>query len=392
MLGITLKIDERSIDKAQKRLNKSNSSDAITTGASAGAGAIVGEEIMDGMEEEKTKKKPSKTEGSMLGKLGVMAGGIMALVTFVKPIKQLLEVIGAIISIGLKPLLPLLRIFLLAGVWIFKKLNDFFKKIFSPGRKEKVEGMIPEATGEGFLSELYNNLIRPLLLFGGMIGDWLYEAIILPLFKFGMAIGDWLYEAIILPVSDGITSVIFFVSDILKKGFSYLVEGLNWIWNTLLKPVFISLWNGIKWVWSNLLNPIWSWLSEKFKSIWNNIIKPVWEFIKEKFNSIKNFLGKIVDAIKSVYNTIKDAISKIPFVGDGDDSETIVTDALITSKGDIVKFHPKDNIMAFQKTPPISGGTTINIKVDGFVGDEDLLAEKIEKAISSRNRGGLSQF
>jgi len=44
MLGITLKIDERSIDKAQKRLNKSNSSDAITTGASAGAGEQVQEQ------------------------------------------------------------------------------------------------------------------------------------------------------------------------------------------------------------------------------------------------------------------------------------------------------------------------------------------------------------
>ena len=84
---------------------------------------------------------------------------------------------------------------------------------------------------------------------------------------------------------------------------------------------------------------------------------------------------------------IWDNITSFGFGGSDDGGETTdVTDALITNKGDIVKFHPNDNIMAFQGNIP-TGGTTINVNVDGFVGDEDLLAEKLSKTLNELNRG-----
>jgi hypothetical protein len=61
-----------------------------------------------------------------------------------------------------------------------------------------------------------------------------------------------------------------------------------------------------------------------------------------------------------------------------------VNDALITKKGDIVKLHPDDNIMAFKGNSP--GGTSnITINVNG-AGDPDRIAEQIMRKIERINR------
>lgn len=64
--------------------------------------------------------------------------------------------------------------------------------------------------------------------------------------------------------------------------------------------------------------------------------------------------------------------------------EVIMNDALITKRGDIVKFHPDDNIMAFKGNGP-KGNISVNITVNG-AGDPDRVAELIMKKIEKIQR------
>ena len=68
-----------------------------------------------------------------------------------------------------------------------------------------------------------------------------------------------------------------------------------------------------------------------------------------------------------------------------------VPDALITKRGDIVKFHPEDNILAFKDPSALRGGKgniSVTINVNG-AGDPDRIAEEIMKKITRLNRIGF---
>ena len=63
---------------------------------------------------------------------------------------------------------------------------------------------------------------------------------------------------------------------------------------------------------------------------------------------------------------------------------TYANDALITKRGDIVKFHPEDNIMAYKGNAP-RGNLSVNITVNGS-GDPDKVAELIMRKIERIQR------
>ena len=70
-------------------------------------------------------------------------------------------------------------------------------------------------------------------------------------------------------------------------------------------------------------------------------------------------------------------------------NQIFVPDALITKKGDIVRFHPDDNILAYQDPSSLRGGTggnvSVVINVNGS-GDPDRVAELIMKKIEKIQR------
>lgn len=72
------------------------------------------------------------------------------------------------------------------------------------------------------------------------------------------------------------------------------------------------------------------------------------------------------------------------FYGDGSGSFTSVNDALITNRGEVIQFHPDDNILAFKGNGP-KGNISVNITVNG-AGDPDRIAELIMKKIEKIQR------
>jgi len=51
---------------------------------------------------------------------------------------------------------------------------------------------------------------------------------------------------------------------------------------------------------------------------------------------------------------------------------TKVNDALITSAGDVIKFHPDDNILAMKDLSMLGGGQNVNVVVTGQLRGEDI--------------------
>jgi len=79
------------------------------------------------------------------------------------------------------------------------------------------------------------------------------------------------------------------------------------------------------------------------------------------------------------------------FYGDGGGGYSSVNDALITSKGDVIQFHPDDNILAFKDGAKVGGKNitihnTFNISGNG---DPDRIAEEIMKKITRIGRIGF---
>lgn len=79
------------------------------------------------------------------------------------------------------------------------------------------------------------------------------------------------------------------------------------------------------------------------------------------------------------------------FYGDGAGGYSSVNDALITSKGDVIQFHPDDNILAFKDGSKVGGKNitihnTFNISGNG---DPDRIAEEIMKKITRLGRIGF---
>ncbi len=79
------------------------------------------------------------------------------------------------------------------------------------------------------------------------------------------------------------------------------------------------------------------------------------------------------------------------FYGDGSGSFTSVNDALITNKGEVIQFHPDDNILAFKDSSKLRGkGIVINntFNINGS-GDPDRIADEIMKKITRVGRIGF---
>ena len=234
--------------------------------------------------EVKNSQKSSGTSDGGSGGLGfkkltgaVLAGNIATKVlsTALSGLAQLLEplinVLKALFIVIFLPLMPLI-------VKLTEVIANLIGKMVDS--QAKAQDAIPKAGGENIFADLYNYLIRPFIVFGYMIGDWLYDAIIKPVFDFGVKIGDWLFNAIIAPVSNAISNAIIWIVNLLTNVFTevgaFLVNIGVWIWEFILggldfiKDIGIKIWDFIKNALSSIADlgsKIWGWIRSALGSI-----------------------------------------------------------------------------------------------------------------------------
>jgi hypothetical protein len=207
--------------------------------------------------EMKEKSSRSSGGGDGLGfkKLtgAVLAGNIATkvLTSMLDGLKKIMEPLTKILSllffIIFIPLMPLVKLIVETLAKFIKGLNE---------SRKNAEEMIPKSAEETTIGKLYNAIIRPFIVFGAMIGDWLYNAIIEPAIDFGMKIGDWLYNTIIAPTSEAITNVILWIVNLFKSVFTsvgyFLLRIGTMIWDKILagldfiKDLGLKLWNWIR--------------------------------------------------------------------------------------------------------------------------------------------------
>ena len=93
----------------------------------------------------------------------------------------------------------------------------------------------------------------------------------------------------------------------------------------------------------------------------------------------------------TVSNVTRNSCSGLVCSFDAGGSKYYANDALITKQGDIVNFHPDDNILAFKDGSKLQGkGVVINntFNINGS-GDTDRIAEEILKKITRVGRIGF---
>jgi len=296
----------------------------------------------------------------MLGKIAAILAPLLAIWKGLEPIlTPILKMLGVVMQMLFLPLIPIL-------MPVMKALGEMAEKL-APVMTDIME-KVGDAFEEGGL--------------GQAVAVWLQEMLdqVLPVVMPVLIEG---FKAFI----EGLLPYLPQIINKLVSGLVMFLEALipfipKLVWRVLkvlakvafqIGQYFFKLGNKIgDWLLNKVIKPVGNWISDKIKGLWD-AIKSAWDWV--------------IDKIKSIGRAIKSAISFIPGVGGG--HTTSANDALITSKGDIVKFNKNDNIMAFQDFGKVQGGgTNININVKGFVGSEKQLADQISKAVNKANRGG----
>lgn len=388
VLGIKLEIDKKSIRDASKALRGGVDRGARgikkNLGIGTAAGAVVGAEVGQEGQPEKKKKGDGKGNGAFGGAL--IGGLIGAVVGSLKPIQELLGVVAGILQIFMVPVLILLKPFLI----LFLKVGIALMKAFTPGAGEtKPEGVKRK---------------------GGIIAGLLVGAFVAIVAAFAGA------PALII---GAIALAAFFIGKALFDFGWWLggkfVEVFSWVLDTLIIPVFQWLGEQFKgfgialkiaWQWiMNAAKIVWGWFVKGFKlvlqfgsMIWDLFIKGlslISNFGSMIWDLFKNGLKSIADLGTRIWNWIKSSLGS--FFGGG--GSTSVDDALITNQGQVIKLNPNDNVLAFQDFSQVSniagggaGGTNINVTVNGFVGNDQEIAERLAKALNKSSRGGVVQF
>lgn len=393
MLGITLEIDKKSVDYAAKRLNGAVAGSGKGSAAGNGQGIGAGAGAVAGVVAE---EEGGKGKGSFLG--GLLGGLFGALLGTMKPIKEILEVIGGILTIMLVPVLQLMRpflvLFLKVGIELSKWLSNALKEVNSPQKMSETGQVFNQETintpAAGFVDGIRKTLegwVQTLwnMDLGNLFGLELSH--VLAWFANGFSLIFIGALDIVAGLWDILVGIFTLDFGRIWAGFKEVVNGIVEILIGAIRIVF------------NVIMILVAGLGAFFQSLWNGIVTG--------FNVLLSFGSWIWDKLTGIFSAAFSVLSGIgswiwdkitSFFGGGGGGgkkTTKANDALITSAGDIVQFNPNDNILAFQDFKTVGGlggGQNIQITVNGFVGDEDLLAERISKALNNRARGSTSNF
>jgi len=378
VLGIKLEIDKGSVKSASKEIRDA-AEKSIAKKEQSKKIALEEKRIR----KEKGIEEPGDKKKGGVGRAAAVGGFLGALIGSLKPVQELLGVIAGIMQIFMVPIFILLKPFIL----MFLKVGQALLKFFGPTEGEGgTTGKLK--TGAGILLGVFAAIAAFLL--GASIG-WIVAIGLIffflgrKLFEFGM----WLGEK--------------------------LLQFVNWLWNNILLPAgqwigeklrqigefFLAAWDFIK----EVAQTIWGWIKSGFMAV-VNFGKRIWELFKTGLMAVANFGNDIWELFKSGLSAIANLGSMIwnwitSALGGLFGSGRSVDDALITSQGQIINLNPKDNVLAFQDFSQVENMTNQNggarggntyITVEGFVGDEDTLADKISKALSDSSRGGITNF
>lgn len=381
----------------------------VDKGSAKEAGKTLRQEAEKAVKKEQRKKSLDVEKGKVRKELGVddaggkggvgkaaaIGGFVGAIIGSLKPIQEILEVIGGIMKIALVPILMLMKPFLILFLKLGLKLMKMFtgpgleaqKEALASGRGLDSGDQVAGSAGEAVagLKERFFSWLEG--VFFGFNAASMFEAVFSAfLFLFASGFGNLFFGA--LEQLTGIWEMIIglFTGDaeLFIQGFTKFFTG---IFNQML---------GLAKIFVGFFGMIGALLAEGIKRLIDRL-KILVTIGSWMFDALVTVLSSGLDVLRGIGDWIWNKITSFFGGGGGGGGSTSVNDALITSSGDIVKFNPNDNIMAFQDPATLGKfgggkGGDVYITVEGSVWSEGDLAEVISKKLNEGSRGSTTNY
>lgn len=132
---------------------------------------------------------------------------------------------------------------------------------------------------------------------------WLWQSVIIPVWDGIKAatvtlagVFTWLWRSVVVPVMNGIRIAV-----------QVWWLGVRTVWETVrsyLGGVFTSAWN----IMAAVISTVWHTIQSVISSVWSGGIKPIFNAIGTAIDGIKRGFQIAVDAIRSIWNGLRDAV------------------------------------------------------------------------------------
>lgn len=266
-----------------------------------------------------------KKQTSALGRIA-KGVGLLAFLSNLKPITDLLSVISGFVVLGFLQIAKLAK--WLTGPEVYKTITDALEDLWDTVVDLKDSFIANLETGWNYIKELPAKIWEYMTELPGKIWEYAKE---LPAM-----------------IWDYVKDLSGSLWNLMKDGFNWVTEGLGGIAS--------SIWEYVK----ELPAQIWGYMTELPGQIWDalqvgftwikDVATNVWDAIKALPAQIWDFMTKLPSLIASAIKKVGGVIGS--FFGGG--SSTTVGDAILRPNGDIVKTSPMDTIIA-TKTPGLLG-------------------------------------
>lgn len=293
---------------------------------------------------------------NLLGKLGPVKGGIIALALSFPPVQEaigkvlgalspLIGMLGGVFSQVIAKLMPPLEKLARA---LLEPLIDIIKAL-APPLETLIQALNPVlvliAGLVAWLVKLIAPYLKPLVyIFGAIaavigvltIAWWAWNAALIVWAVLTSPI-TWIILAIVAAIA-AVVAVVVLLWRNWETIWNAIVAAAQWVWNTILQPIFSAIataWSAmvgaIKWFWDNVLYPVfeavwtivsilfriwiapillaiwlaWQAMSLAFQFIWNYILKPVFDAVMAVVSWLWNVvLRPIFNAIQLAWNLL----------------------------------------------------------------------------------------
>jgi len=334
----------------------------------------------DTKKREKESNKILKELKGILKFVGITAFVASVFLGLMRIIEPVFKLLGIILTLLFLPLIPVLKP-------VLEELGKFARKIATSARSF--------LAGDIDLSKFFEDV------FGGLEG--LFDALRDPLSKFlleGMeelgefigknadAIGKFLFDALIALIKGIAKAFVGFIKELVKTFGDFrslLLAGLL----IALAVILAGLGGWIVILIAGLLAVIIA-LFPKLKELFTRLINGIRDAWSSFVDNLKGALSSIVSKIKGFLSLFN--------VGRSRNRDEVITDAIITPSGKIIRTDPKDFIIA-TKDPGNLGnvlgntnGITININNPVIRSDQDIkkIADQISRIFAQQKLRGFA--
>ncbi|MFI0482225.1 NlpC/P60 family protein [Actinomadura sp. 9N215] len=177
------------------------------------------------------------------------------------------------------------------------------------------------------------NVIKPVFLAiwtgiqaVGKAAMWLWTTAVAPAFRFIGTLAKWLFSIVAVLVLAPLLIAFKLVSAVVmalwthafRPAFTFIGNLVKAVYNTAIRPVLNAIVTVlrtvvapvVRWFYNSVIKPVWNAVGSAIRTVWTRWIKPTFDLIKSAVGKLSPAFRNAVDAIKTVWDKLKDAAKK----------------------------------------------------------------------------------